>query len=221
MMVVVLLGALTLGACVDDNESASVTAVRNAKAKQLEAVAAWYNAQAEAETIKANAEAQLKAAEAAFQQAQADATAEETAFNKQKYVLELAKIKAQYDQQIAEAKKNAALADQTAWDNASKHLQNLYEAYTGAVGNVYDLNEDLIDAQFRLANAQVDYDAAYAAYKQTVINQTNIIANNTASIERLKALKVEDKVALNKQLEDMAAQAYNLQFTDKPAAEKV
>ena len=34
MMVAVLLGALSLGACVDDNESQSVTDLRGAKAKQ-------------------------------------------------------------------------------------------------------------------------------------------------------------------------------------------
>ena len=37
MMVAVLLGVLSLGACVDDNETQSVTDVRNAKAEQLQA----------------------------------------------------------------------------------------------------------------------------------------------------------------------------------------
>ena len=41
MMVAVLLGALSLGACVDNDESASVTAVRNAKAEQLKGLADW------------------------------------------------------------------------------------------------------------------------------------------------------------------------------------
>ena len=77
MMVAVLLGALSLGACVDDNESASVTAVREAKAKQLESIAAMNNAEAEAKLIYAQAEAQLKAAEAALQQALADKVAAE------------------------------------------------------------------------------------------------------------------------------------------------
>ena len=48
MMVAVLLGALSLGACVDNNESASVESVRNAKAKQLESVANMNNANADA-----------------------------------------------------------------------------------------------------------------------------------------------------------------------------
>ena len=53
MMVAVLLGALTLGACVDDNESASVTKVREAKAAQLNAAAELSSAQAKAATIAA------------------------------------------------------------------------------------------------------------------------------------------------------------------------
>ena len=77
MMVAVLLGALSLGACVDDNESASVTSIRNAKAQQLEALAALSSAQAEAELIVANAEAALKQAKAAYQQALANAKEDE------------------------------------------------------------------------------------------------------------------------------------------------
>ena len=44
VMVAVLLGALSLGACVDNNESTSVEAVRNAKAEQLKGLAALANA---------------------------------------------------------------------------------------------------------------------------------------------------------------------------------
>lgn len=60
VMVAVLLGALSLGACVDNNESTSVEAVRNAKAEQLKGLAALANAQAEATKITAEAEAALK-----------------------------------------------------------------------------------------------------------------------------------------------------------------
>lgn len=105
MMAAVLLGALTLGSCVDDNESASVTAIRDAKAAQLSALATLYNAQAAAEAVRAEAEAAFNKAQANFQQAKADATAAETAFLTEKYKLELEKIAAVYDAKIAEAKK--------------------------------------------------------------------------------------------------------------------
>lgn len=67
---VLALGSTTLTSCVDDNESASVTAVRDAKAAQLNALAALKNAQAEAEKITAEAEAAYKAAETRWQEIQ-------------------------------------------------------------------------------------------------------------------------------------------------------
>lgn len=63
MMVAVLLGALSLGACVDNDESASVEAVRNAKAEQLKGAAALANAQAgvqDAQKRLVEAQAELK-----------------------------------------------------------------------------------------------------------------------------------------------------------------
>ena len=71
LMAVLALGSTTLTSCVDDNESASVTAIRDAKAAQLNALANYHNAQAEAEKIKAEAEAAINKAEAAIREAQA------------------------------------------------------------------------------------------------------------------------------------------------------
>lgn len=67
---VLALGSTTLTSCVDDNESASVTAVRDAKAAQLNALAALNKAKAEAEKITAEAEAAYKAAETRWQEIQ-------------------------------------------------------------------------------------------------------------------------------------------------------
>ena len=71
MMVTLLLAGLTMGACVDDKESASVTAVRDAKTEQLESVAAMNSAAAEAKQAIAAAEAALKLAKAQAEQAAA------------------------------------------------------------------------------------------------------------------------------------------------------
>lgn len=62
-MVALLLGILSLGACVEDKESASVTDVREAKAEQLKSIAAMNNATAEATAKLAEADAALKAAQ--------------------------------------------------------------------------------------------------------------------------------------------------------------
>ena len=58
------LGSTTLTSCVDDNESASVTAIRDAKAKQLTALANYKDVQAQNEKIIAEAKAAIKNAEA-------------------------------------------------------------------------------------------------------------------------------------------------------------
>ena len=55
-----LLGALTLNSCVDDTESPSVTAVRQAKAEQIKSLADLNKAQAEAAIITANATAEAQ-----------------------------------------------------------------------------------------------------------------------------------------------------------------
>ena len=218
MMVAVLLGALTLGACVDDNESASVTAIRNAKAAQLESIAALNNAKAQAETLRAEAEAALAAAQAAYRQALADATAAETEFLTQKYQLELEKIKAEYEEAIAQAKEETAQHNQQAWENVTQQISNVLEDYTTALDKIHELNGDLIDKEFELANVEVDDAAAQAVYAQTLATYNQNIANKTAQIERLKSLNT-DKAALETQLNELAQQAYTLVKTDLPAAE--
>lgn len=218
MMVAVLLGALTLGACVDDNESASVTAIRNAKAAQLESLAALNNAKAAAETVRAEAEAALNNAKAAYQQAKADATAAETEFLTQKYQMQLEKLQAEYAEAIAEAKQNAALADKEAWKETEEHIQNVLEDYTNALGQIHTLNGKLIEKEFKLANVEVNDEAAQAIYAQTLAGYNQTIANKTAQIERLKSLNT-DKAALETQLNELAQQAYTLVKTDLPAAE--
>jgi multidrug efflux pump subunit AcrA (membrane-fusion protein) len=78
MIIAALLGALTFGACVDTEESSSVTAIRNAKAEQLKSIATLNNAKAQAEATIAAAEAQLAAAQAQLLAAEAAALNAET-----------------------------------------------------------------------------------------------------------------------------------------------
>lgn len=70
LMAVLALGSTTLTSCVDDNESASVTAIRNAKAQQLTALANYQQAQADAEKIISEAEAAIRNAEARWNEIQ-------------------------------------------------------------------------------------------------------------------------------------------------------
>lgn len=219
MMAAVLLGALTLGSCVDDNESASVTAIRDAKAAQLSALATLYNAQAAAEAVRADAEAAFNKAKANYQQAKADATAAETTFLTEKYKLELEKIAAVYDAKIAEAKKEAALADKQAWENVSKHVANVYEDYTNALSEIHSLSKELIEKNHDLSMVDINEEVNQSYFNQTIATYNQQIADKTAQIERLKSLNT-DKAALETQLNNLAKQAYDLTYNQKPAAEE-
>ena len=215
---VLALGSTTLTSCVDDNESASVTAVRDAKAAQLNSIAALNNAQAAAQELRAQAEADLAAANAAYQQALADQEASEAEFLAQKYQAEIEKIKAEYEADIMQAKQEASLAEQQLWNNLQGQFNNLYRNYTNALGQVQDLNEQLFQKQYELANVEVNQEAAETAAQEQIYQKNLDIATKTAQIERLQT-QVGDKDALLKQMNDLAAQAYKLIKTDLPAAE--
>lgn len=82
MIIASLFGLLSLGACINEDESASVTNVRDAKVAELKSIAAMEQAEASAVAAMAQAEAALKAAEAeaklaAAAVAEAEAKAEE------------------------------------------------------------------------------------------------------------------------------------------------
>lgn len=105
MMVAVLLGALSLGACVEDGESSAVEAIRDAQAKQLTSLANLKNAEAEAATKLAAAKAAMDVAakEAAEVEAQKAAVAKEraqVAVDKEKIRLELQKAQADQTKEL-------------------------------------------------------------------------------------------------------------------------
>lgn len=214
LMAVLALGSTTLTSCVDDNESASVTAIRNAKAEQLKALAALSNAQAEAAKIQAEAEAALKNAQAEWKK-------EQTEEAKQKFAIKIEVIKAQAERDIAEAKKQALEYEKQIWDNADAKIQAMVSDYQSALQDVIDTKEELIEAKIDYAHFEVDSTLAEAKYKEFVIDQNRTIAQNEADIKRLQALAEggADKTALAEQMEVLAGQAYKMLHTDLPAVE--
>ena len=115
MMVAVLLGALSLGACVDNDESASVEAVRNAKAEQLKGAAALANAQAGVQ------DAQKRLAEA-----QAEAKEFENQKDQEDYERNKEKLIAQANADLWAAKANEERAKQDFLNVADEQLKQLY-----------------------------------------------------------------------------------------------
>lgn len=193
MMVAVLFGALSLGACVDDNESASVTAVRNAKAEQLKAVAALNNAQAEAELIKANAEkamkdaqAELYKAQAAAQQAEADRKEFELAQAKEKYALELEQIKLKAQFELQKLQDVMAQYEQGKLEEAYNTINRLYSNYYIALLDLNQMKYDLIDEQAELAKLEAGVVSAEAWNKYKTLQSQQNIANYEAQLAVLK-----------------------------------
>lgn len=174
MMVALFLGALTLGACVENEESASVTNVREAKAEQLKSVAAMNNAEAQAKLIFANAEAALKAAQADAEKANAEKTrAEIEIAKKQAELIELQKEAAKLDNEAAvieNKKKQAELEGQLALLEVTKKEA---EASLKMVADNMAKQEQkakvaLADLQLKLKKAEqalLDYDQGIADAK--------------------------------------------------------
>ncbi len=141
-----LLGALlvcgmgaTITSCVDDTESASVTALRNAKAEQMKAKADLDKANAEAAIITANATKTAQEALAAYYQAQAAAQEADAAYknaltDQAKAAAEEAMARAQYEKQYY-ANLLQTLAGQLEIDllNQKKDLLDAQTAYDKAI----------------------------------------------------------------------------------------
>ena len=148
----VLLGAMTLTSCVDDTESASVTAIRQAKAEQLQSLADLNKANAEAELIEANAYKAAQEAIAAYNEA-LKAEAEASA----------AYLQAQADYQAAqteiardEARQRAEQAAVTLEESKAK-LEN-YKKQLAALDAEYE--KDLYKNQLLALQAKEAYEAA-------------------------------------------------------------
>ena len=181
MMVTLLLAGLTMGACVDDKESASVTAVRDAKTEQLESVAAMNSAAAEAKQAMAAAEAALKLAEAEAQQAYAAL---------EKANAEYAKKQAEWnelqkEQQTIENQKKQALLEE--------ELAKLEVAKKTAEQTIANIKADMeklqIDAQKNLLTAELAMKKAETA----LLNYEKQLADakTQAEKDRIKAERIQ------------------------------
>lgn len=197
MMVAVLLGALSLGACVDDNESASVTAVREAKAEQLSAMAALYKAQAEAELIYANAEKALKEAQAAWQN-------EQTEEAKQKFAILIEQIKAEAEAAIAKAKLQAAQDEQALLDLADERVKELYAEYRNALDGIINLQSRKIDLTTNIAQVEAGLVPIQTLADNQIAYYQKLIDLEEYKIELYNQYKGADLVELKQQ----AAKAY-------------
>lgn len=188
LMAVLALGSTTLTSCVDDNESASVTAIRNAKAEQLNALAA-----------ASNAEAEVQKAEALLRQAQTAQLEQQTAQEKAKFEAQIEALKAQYEQQ-RQIYEQLIIKDQASFRNT------LYQNYIGANSKLKELEGKYIEAQLNLASAKAGVTTAEKAAQATILAQDEEIAKQQAMIEAYKALPENSRDELLKQIEELTVQ---------------
>ena len=181
MMVAVLLGALSLGACVDDNESASV---RGAKAEQLRSLATLNEAKAEAELIRANAEAALQQAQAAYEQAKADSMNIYNDKAEQEYALYLEKLEAETRLEILKQQEELA-----------QYQENqLTSKYAKELADLLEMQEDLMVLKVKVAKAEAGLGAGSATNVVTILNEKQKIAEYEAQIA---VLQNEDYITLD------------------------
>ena len=215
--------------CVDDTESASVTAIRDAKTAELKSIAALKKAEAQAKaTLDAaqialkNAQVEAQIAQAKYQEAQAalkETQNEEAAIDlmvqKKEAEKELAAIQAEMERQevaiqaallnaqaeLLNAKKQ--LDQTTKYYNAQEkaELQILANKYSNAVNDLLNAKKQLISMESTLAMYETGFADAKKGLEETVTNYNNQIEIYKIYIDQFKqyANYTEDLDALKKQ----------------------
>ena len=225
-----LIGALVASpiftSCVDDEESPSVTAIRNAKAAELKSIAALKKAEAQAQATldaanialkAAQADAQLAAAklaeaEAALEETRNEAAAAALLVQKKEAEKQLAAIQAEMEKQeiliqkaLLEAQADLLYAKQEldeatqGYDaNQKAELQALANAYSTAVNELLTAKQDLMSLESTLAYYETGLVDAKAGLEKTIASYEQQIERSKIFIEAYKKYPyyVEDLDAL-------------------------
>ena len=215
--------------CVDDTESASVTAIRDAKTAELKSIAALKKAEAQAEATLAaaqialkNAQAEAQIAQAKYNEAQAalkETQNEEAAIDlmvqKKEAEKQLAAIQAEMERQevaiqaalldaqadLLYAKKQLDQATQNYTAQEKAELQTLAYNYSNAVNELLDAKKELISLESTLAMYETGFADAKKGLEETVASYNNDIERFKIYIAQYKQYVnyTEDLDALKKQ----------------------
>ena len=198
-----LVGALVASpvftSCIDDSESASVTAIRNAKAEQLKASAALSLAQAE-----------FQKAQTALKEAELAAKLADNEQDKALFEYELATAKAEYEKKALEYEKTKLEYLQSMANIENEMISNAANKYTGALDELNSLNKKLVEAKSDLAIIGIDSAKNVALFNEYIATQNKTIAEATAKIERIKAYKGDSKEALYQKMQTVVSNFQNL-----------
>lgn len=198
------LGSTTLTSCVDDNESASVTAIRDAKAAQLNALANYQQAQADAEKIVAEAEAAIRNAEAKWQEIQNEIEG-----------LELEKGKATLETEIETAKTKAEaelLIQKVALEQAKAELLQASDAVDLAtqwrINNLIAAADAIMNGgTYVLYTGDIyvnpDGTIASTGYQRSITIDPSVSINGTNGLTSQLLTKKADRVKAEYELTDI------------------
>ena len=206
----------SMTSCVETTESASVTALREAKAEQYRALADMYRAQAAADSIKAAAEAAVQQALAAYNQAVADSVAQGNEQAAQEFALYLEWLKMDYQKKMLELEKDMQDKEKEIAQSANNYIKYLYNRYKNQVTKLNNLNNELFMTQVNLAEANAKLlDAQAFVAEQTAFYNEKIatakakieIYNNYSGVDRADIEAQRDALKLNVDvlMSDMAA----------------
>ncbi len=206
-------GLVVLGSCVKDDESASVTAIRNAKANQLNADATLKEAQATNEA----AQATYNLADAAFRTAQARQQVVLADIAEATKASEIEKDLRGYQlQEAADAAtmqtnlNNLANNERAAITNKYNAINNAVTAYTGLLAAYNAAVVQVTTQKANLAQAKVDAEYAMQTQAQWIANAEQSIKESEALLEEYK--KIQDAGMTNTEINNEIA-AKNAELT--------
>lgn len=203
-----MVGALVLASCVKNQESQSVTDVRNARADEIKSQAELNRANAQAAVIYAKAEETIAAAQAQLLKAQADKTAAEAALIQAQADLaqvnvQIQLVKLEEEKVVLQAKKaelekliaeyEAAIAQADALKQEA--INRLEKAVQQAELDEIKHQKALIDAQ---ANLIQSLNGFADAQRNRVVALYTAYANATKQVYTLQAQLLQKQAALAK-----------------------
>lgn len=189
------LSSTTLTSCVDDNESASVTAIRDAKAQQLSALGKYYEAQAAYQQAEAN-----------YRQAMADQTKQETAQDAEQWAYELEKIQKEYEQQIAWYEKEIASYKESLASNMDAYQGQLFTNYETAIGEVNSINSQITKNLYLITQLKNELASLKAVAAEENYGYQLSIAEEKAKIEVYKQMAASSLEDLKSEYATLTAQ---------------
>ena len=199
----------SMTSCVETTESASVTALREAKAEQLRALAEAERTRAAADSILAAAQAEYQQALAEYQQALAEDQAFETEKARAEFEAQLEAILLEAQNRLLEAQQENNRLQNELLTQASEQLQALYRTYFNEVNILNGLKSDLNIANLTLVSYENNLISAEQRNNRMIAIEEREIARYQAMIEAWQKYTGLDKADLQAEVDRLNQEQTN------------